>query len=44
VAVVGDELVAVGPTAREVYDKAKKLHPKKTPFIMKVPTGEVVIF
>lgn len=43
IAVVDNELVAKGQTAKEVYDEAKRRHPTKTPFIMKVPADEVML-
>lgn len=43
IAVVDNELVAKGQSAKEVYDEAKKRHPTKTPFIMKVPADEVML-
>ena len=43
IAVVGNELVARGMDAKEVYEKAKKRYPSATPFIMKVPADEVML-
>ena len=36
-AVVGKEVVAVGPDLKEVLAKARKLHPDKEPFVAKFP-------
>jgi hypothetical protein len=41
--VVGDEIVAHGETAKEVFIKAKQEYPGKTPFIMKVPSDVVTV-
>lgn len=37
IAVVGEEIVASGSSAKEVFDIAKKKYPDKEPFIMKIP-------
>jgi uncharacterized protein involved in tolerance to divalent cations len=43
IAVVGEEIVAEGKTASEVYNKAKALHPNSVPLIMKVPVDQVMV-
>jgi len=43
VAVVGESIVAVGTTAKEVYDKAIEKYPNKEPFIMKIPKETVML-
>jgi len=43
IAVVGEEIVASGETAKEVYDKAKERYPDKEPFIMKIPKETVML-
>ncbi len=43
IAIVGNKVVARGLEAREVFQKAKDLHPSKTPFIMKVPSDKVMV-
>jgi len=43
IAVVGEEIVASGETAKEVYDKAKGKYPDKEPFIMKIPKETVML-
>ena len=43
IAVVGEEIVATGETAKEVYDKAKAKYPEKEPFIMKIPKETVML-
>jgi hypothetical protein len=43
IAVVGDEIVAHGETAKEVFTKAKQKYPSKIPFVMKVPSDVVMV-
>jgi Family of unknown function (DUF5678) len=43
IAVVYSQIIARGKTAKEVYAKAKDYDSKKMPFIMKVPTEEVMV-
>ena len=43
IAVVGEEIVATGETAKEVYDKAKEKYPDREPFIMKIPKETVML-
>lgn len=43
IAVVGEEIVATGETAKEVYDKAQAKYPEKEPFIMKIPKETVML-
>jgi len=43
IAVVGEEIVASGSSAKEVYDKAKEKYPNKEPFIMKIPKETVML-
>ena len=43
IAVVGEEIVATGETAKEVYDKAREKYPDKEPFIMKIPKETVML-
>jgi len=43
IAVVDNEIIAKGRSAKEVYDEAKRRYPNKTPFIMKVPADEVML-
>ena len=43
IAVVGDDVVAHGETAKEVFLKAKQKYPGKTPFVMKVPSDIVMV-
>ena len=43
IAVVDNKIVAKGKTPKEVYEKAKELNRSKVPFIMKVPTGKVMV-
>lgn len=43
VAVVGEDIVATGETAKEVYDKAREKYPDNEPFIMKIPKETVML-
>ena len=43
IAVVDNKVVARGSEAKQVFETAKGLHPKKTPFIMKVPSDKVMV-
>lgn len=43
IAVVGDKVVASGDSFKDVYAKAKKDHPDKDPFIMKIPKETVML-
>ncbi len=43
IAVVDDRIVAHGDTAKEVFLKAKREYPNKTPFVMKVPSDTVMV-
>jgi Family of unknown function (DUF5678) len=43
IAVVDGNVVARGQTAKEVYEQAKRKHPKEIPFIMKVPVEKVMV-
>jgi hypothetical protein len=43
IAVVDNKVVARGPEAKQVFDIAKSIHPKKTPLIMKVPSDKVMV-
>ena len=43
IAVVDDKIIAKGDSAKEVFFKAKKLHPDKIPFVMKVPADTVML-
>ena len=43
IAIVDNKVVASGPEAKQVFQKAKALHPSKTPFIMKVPADKVMV-
>jgi hypothetical protein len=43
IAVVDDQIVAKGASAIEVFQQAKKQHPKKIPFVMKVPSDTVMV-
>ena len=43
IAVVNNQIIARGKTAKEVYEKAKEQSPSKVPFIMKVPTEKVMV-
>jgi len=43
IAVAGNRIIARGPGAKEVFEKARKTSPSKTPFIMKVPDDKVMV-
>ena len=43
IAVVGEEIVAAGGNAQDVYLKAKAKHADKTPFIMKLPKETMML-
>jgi len=44
IAIVDQKVVASGDDANKVWNKAKKLHPKKTPIITSIPRGETLVF
>jgi len=43
IAVVGEEIVAVGSTAIEVFKKAKEKYPDKEPMILNLPAERVML-
>ena len=43
IAVVGDEIVAVGDRGQEVFRISKEKYPDKTPMIMKVPEDKIML-
>ena len=43
IAVVDNQIIAKGKSAKEVYEKAKHYDETKVPFIMKVPTEKVMV-
>ena len=43
IAVVGEEIVAVGETAMEVFRKAKEKYPDKEPMILKFPAEPIIL-
>lgn len=43
VAIIGKRVVSSGPTAKNVWEKAKKKYPKSLPTIAKIPKKEVLI-
>jgi predicted LPLAT superfamily acyltransferase len=43
IAVVGNEIVAKGTNAKEVFEQAKQKYPNKEPFIMKVPSDAIML-
>ena len=44
VAIVDQKVVASGKSVKAVYEKARKLHPGKTPFLSCVPEDVAMIF
>ena len=43
IAVVDNRIVAEGNSARDVFDRAKKVSPKEVPFVMKVPRDKITV-
>ena len=43
IAVVDNRIVAEGNSAREIFDRAKKVSPKEVPFVMKVPRDKMTV-
>ncbi len=43
VALVDNEIVSTGDSGKEVFMEARKRHPDREPFIMKVPRNEVML-
>lgn len=43
VAIIGKEVVASGKTAKEVWGKAKRRYPNKTPTLAKLPKEEALV-
>ena len=43
IAIIDDKVAAVGKSAKEAYDTAKKKFPKETPLLAYIPTGETLI-
>jgi len=42
IAVVNKDIIK-GDTAKEVFTKARRKHPKKEPFLMKVPDNSIML-
>ncbi len=43
IAVVDSRIVAEGPDAKTVFEKAKRVEPHRIPLIMKVPAKKVMV-
>lgn len=43
IAIVGNKIVASGDSPKEVWEKAKKKNPKKTPTLAFVPKGDTLV-
>lgn len=43
IAIVGEEVVAVGDSAREVFEAAKRKYPDREPMIVKLPSERVML-
>lgn len=43
VAILGKKIVSSGLSAKEVWEKARKKHPKSIPTIAKVPRQEILV-
>ncbi|MCS4541448.1 MAG: DUF5678 domain-containing protein [Euryarchaeota archaeon] len=43
IAILGDEIVASGKNAKQVWEKCRKKYPNKIPTIAKIPREETLI-
>ena len=43
IAVVNNRIVSTGSNANQIYQEAKKKHPDKVPFIMKIPEETTIL-
>ncbi len=43
IAIIGNKVVASGHSPKEVWEKAKKINPKKTPTLAFVPKGDTLV-
>ena len=43
IAIIDNRIVAEGKREKEVFEIARKKHPKHEPFIMKVPSNRVML-
>lgn len=43
IGIVDKKIVANGDNAKKVFDEVKKNHPKKVPFVMKIPSDGVML-
>ena len=43
IAICNKQVVSSGPSAKVLFDEAKKKYPKERPFIARVPTEETMI-
>lgn len=43
IAIVDEQIVSIGDAGKEVFKEAKRKHPKKTPFVLKVPSSSVML-
>jgi hypothetical protein len=44
IAICDQKIVSHGKSVKEVYNKAKKLYPKKRPLVTRVPDKQTMIF
>ncbi len=43
VAIIGNEVIAMGDSGKSVFEVAKKAHPKREPLIMRVPDNSIML-
>ena len=43
IAIVGTDIVYSGDDAKEGYDTARAKYPDRTPFILKIPKGDMIL-
>lgn len=43
IAIVGDQVVAIGDKGKEVFQKAKEKYPDREPLVLKVPADQVML-
>jgi hypothetical protein len=43
ISIVDNKIVATGSSAKKVFDEARKKYPKKTPYVMKIPSDGVML-
>ena len=43
IAIVDEEIVSIGDAGKQVFKEAKQKHPRKTPFVVKIPSSSVML-